>query len=1496
MKTTFYKKLVPLAMIASLAVSGAGALGAQTGLADLISANAIVAYAEEASTGYAWSVTSGTAAFTYDTLDADTAEASATVTITATKPAEGETTATAVTATELDAAKLSLKSGNTAVTGFTFAVADNATSGIDVTITAAMKDAKAGSYTLCYGVDEVGTVTVSSKTANATGEAKGTHVDNGKLTKYDGASTEIDLSKVSGLTTIGTGAFSGTAITSIKLTDNLTIEGNAFDGCSSLTTIDITGVSAITLGTAATADTEAVNAFGAEPNQYLTAIGTDVAPDVKEKFEKEGVEVLDTNAMGEDSIAVPAGTVLKVMSKNGAVVANGKTAQVKISAPDSTYYEGNFNFADIEKPTWKLVNPSTGKPASAAKFGAGKKFNKTSSSDEIALIGGTKANGKFNNSVILSTSTQQPRVNEDGNLVTGKKWVADANDATKGSWVDNTTGEGDKKETVYTEIKSTFDANATNGTYIGSSATMKAADYDALVKAVDELKATMDEAVADRDAANTAKDTAQTAYDAKMTEIFGSATYPEDGIGTGLKKTYKEADEDFGNKKVALKNAINALNAESNSTITANTNSAYNALTDAEIDALTVKNSSDFAENEEGYNELKSNVKNALAPFKTAFEALNTAQKNYNDACTALIGASVIDAAPDIKTNNVTTSLAYKLNAANNDATAKTTAATTATTNYSNLDKIKTDVEAQKSDITVSAEVKIYITPAAPTTWTPSSITAKTAKGVNFKPVTDAADDPYTGKGYDYVLEMEEGKSYSIPLKLKDGADKTLNYNTTSVDSNDSVTVTTKGKVKAINPNCTLTADGAINVATAEPQVIKVDAAEGNMEATVAVYVKPATTKTYTNTKSVIITGTEEAQITLGTVPASEKPVSYTVNVPDGYTATYTDANGNNGTVTSDTAFTAQGAVNLKVKDADGKEIAKTADLKVKADGTAKEVTVKLKAADAYQNVKSFKETGKKDKETGYRVVNMTAGSSYNLGLSVSPATADSKFELKVLDDMSSTGKVSIDGDVVTIDESGTYYVQATSNGIGQDKEKVESSIFEINVYSPAESLVTEGDYAIKGGYLMNNDNAAAECKKEFEPGQWINPGITIPGDEPITWKSSKPGVVPVEVDEDDNLSGIGLFGSGTFTITGTTQYTKQKYSFKVAVDKWTDAKLKPSKVNIVGDTEMTLKSKGQLYVDLANVTPAATTPEATAAEGDDLDTPKAPTGLAAKSVKFESNDKNIVSVTNAGAVTAKGVGTATITATITGDKVKGGTAPTVTTEKFTITVKSEPIVSNVKVTPTSNSGEFKVSYKAANTEKGTDLTWKYGADTTNGTALTVDKKKFTIKTKGDYVVWPCYKDSKGNTTEYPELAQPVSVYTNFANKAKVDIDAKAKTFSKGFLNADKTTTATATIIVGKEGDPAYDIDGIDWVSSNANVAWVSGTTNGSGNDKYATVTIGMDPTKATPEKGTKVTLTGTLKNGGKKVKITVNVGKENAPKPTDAPKPTEAPTDAPKA
>jgi len=190
-----------------------------------------------------------------------------------------------------------------------------------------------------------------------------------------------------------------------------------------------------------------------------------------------------------------------------------------------------------------------------------------------------------------------------------------------------------------------------------------------------------------------------------------------------------------------------------------------------------------------------------------------------------------------------------------------------------------------------------------------------------------------------------------------------------------------------------------------------------------------------------------------------------------------------------------------------------------------------------------------------------------DLKVNVNPTTATNLIKWEVKKDSSGSEVATAAGDYVITNgwfiplTTNIFYLHGTAVGDSADGEAIKVD-YTVNVYKPVKSLKIEGaaadnggsnTYSLYGGYLKGSQNHG---NTEIKGGDTITLSISednaIPG-EKITWTSSNP--IGLAVEDVAAASGataqkikLHANAAGTYTISGVTEHSKQKFSFKVVV------------------------------------------------------------------------------------------------------------------------------------------------------------------------------------------------------------------------------------------------------------------------------------------------------------------------------------------------------------
>lgn len=264
-----------------------------------------------------------------------------------------------------------------------------------------------------------------------------------------------------------------------------------------------------------------------------------------------------------------------------------------------------------------------------------------------------------------------------------------------------------------------------------------------------------------------------------------------------------------------------------------------------------------------------------------------------------------------------------------------------------------------------------------------------------------------------------------------------------------------------------------------------------------------------------------------------------------------------------------------------------------------------------------------------------------------------------------------------------------------------------------------------------------------------------------------------------------------------------------------------------VGVDKVTLYSLGETAKVTATVTPA---------------------DAKNKAVKWASSNNAVVTVDQSGKVTAKGNGTAVVTATAQDGSAKSGSVT------VTVKQKAHKVVLSLKGQNLKNKAALKATYKKSYTFKAT-VTDAGGSKVTSGnekiTWKSSNKKIATVKSNGKVTA----KKKAGTVTITAKTAdgKSASVKLKVSKKAVKVTKVKVTGSKKMNLKTKKTQTLKATVTPVTAANQK-----VTWKSSNKKIATVSSKG------------------KVKVKKAGKVKITATAKDGSKKkATITITVRKK---------------------
>lgn len=751
-----------------------------------------------------------------------------------------------------------------------------------------------------------------------------------------------------------------------------------------------------------------------------------------------------------------------------------------------------------------------------------------------------------------------------------------------------------------------------------------------------------------------------------------------------------------------------------------------------------------------------------------------------------------------------------------------------------------------------------YIPPAVPHAFTDQSLSkAPTGKGIEY---TALNSDPSKPEGLLYTMSMDVGKSAKLPFKLKDGKDKSLVYEVVDTDGVTGFTVV-NGKVTAYAANEADLATKADEFDTKADgkNIIKVySRVNPEVCAYVQVKVNPAVKSIVTNAKKVGMWKGAKQYVSLGTNPAlNPYSVQYVVENGDAQTYTVKGVSSVSGdTITyadpDSSGKFAAGINYLEISTNAEKEPTK-ADITVNvvAAGktenlTAKALTINLVPVAAPQDIKSVK-LGVKAKNG---VVAIPEGSAANLGFTVSPVGAPTG----VVDDKNHH---FANGDVVATDfvefalcpDGSLADKFKAGKGVSYRGDQAYSDV-DVVTYKPGSSIrLTDEDYTIKGGFLMTAAAAETDCEKEFKAGNTYEMDAPSCGtDEPIIWKANNPAAVLFEYDEDGDTLTFTPCQTGTFTITGTTAFTKQKISFKMLVGAANKSEDMPEAFDIAVKSsdgyDADINDNGKFEVSAGmkyNAYMFASVDDEDQEENVINNGVGGPVTFALKNAA----DKTKATVTKNGDIKTKAGGEVTIVATM-----KKPDKSSLATKEFTLVIDPVDVEVKTMKAPAGviKGSEFALSASLKNFNKNTmELQWtatKDHADPIALSAMPKDKPSGKVKLNdvGTYTITVNAIDkTTKQSVEISNNTVEVVVYEKAVSAANINNgDAKAAIARLGAKNDGTDAKKNNGVGYGYVYIPVYlsmkdstgkvvkydgdlEMNDITWTSSNKNLASVVG-------------------------------------------------------------------------
>lgn len=745
-------------------------------------------------------------------------------------------------------------------------------------------------------------------------------------------------------------------------------------------------------------------------------------------------------------------------------------------------------------------------------------------------------------------------------------------------------------------------------------------------------------------------------------------------------------------------------------------------------------------------------------------------------------------------------------------------------------------VKAKSKDGSVEyAKVCMVITPAKP-----DSISIKEGKGL-----TKSEDGTY-------ALSIDAGSKFTLSSTVmpKTAGNKKLNYEV--ITESDAVQVTNTGVIKAMyltdNPV-------TVRVFTDEKDANGLPYAEAFVNVDVKPYVKSLTS----SAKTISVSEQSAQKFTVSAQPYTKTTVKATVTY-NSSAFSLMDSEGN--TISSGQSVQLKdgiGEFQLELLNADSigkdKKIVFSPEKTEGVYAKIKDLSISASAVSVYANVKNFTQKNKKLNSEGMVEINVPVGVPYSMGIAVAPSTAANTYTWSgtgVESTSDGDAPIRVVGDIIIPDKTGTYTLKATSDSMDGYLSKADTYTYKINVYRPVSYFGIESDsYCVDNGYYMSKDAAAYDSNNINAGGteEQINIVRSANSTEPIIWTSSKPKQLVLTELSDSEGFVQSKRGAGTYTVTGKTLYTNQKYTYKVVVGEEISQEL-------VEQNESSAEIYAEVYDSDNGVwTKCSSDGTVELPLGSTKDIRLNSGKIAGSVIKYVSSDKKAVSVTSSGVIKGLKRDGNTVDITISSSGKGKGVQPTISR---TIKVKVvEPVakVTSVTLPAYAQTGKvFKVTAKVTGTKNYT-TEWKY-KETNTGKEGTLELTggKVVLDKAGNYDIYPVISDSDTGKQLATGDAKNISIYDKLATKV---------TASKTKFDAEPNEEYTIDIKALASDGKMADKDEIVWSTSNSNIVKPKAAKS---TDEYASVTL-----KTTSNKG-KATVTGVLKNSGKKVSITVTV------------------------
>lgn len=752
-------------------------------------------------------------------------------------------------------------------------------------------------------------------------------------------------------------------------------------------------------------------------------------------------------------------------------------------------------------------------------------------------------------------------------------------------------------------------------------------------------------------------------------------------------------------------------------------------------------------------------------------------------------------------------------------------------------------VKALSADKTKEyARVTVVIKPAVP-----ENITIKENKKAGLVKEEDGT----------YSLDMNAGSSVTLSSSLSPSAigNKQVNYN---VDTDtDSVTVTNKGVVKAYNPT-----DAPVRITVYSQETD--ENGTPYAQTTVNVNVRPYVKSLSSSVKSLSVSSGKGQKFRVSTVPYSTTTVAATVTYNDA-AFVLTDTSGAEIKSGGKIELT-NGSKELSVKLLDAKAVGKNKKLTFRCEKptesnpSIKPLNITLSAVSTYGDISGFSQKNKKKNAEGLVEVNIPVGVPYPLGVTVSPASAYNEIIWSgtgVEQDENGVKPLFMVNDMIYPLKEGTYTLVGTSVQTNSSVETVNTYTYKVTVYKPVSYIGISSDgYCVKGGYLMGKDTADYDCVTA-NPGGYGDTIQTVRNTgstEPVIWKSSKDKGLSIKDLQGDAEGFVqDRRAPGTYTVTGTSLYTKQKYSYKVVVS----GQLTQEDADKYQDSPDIYIEK---YDSVKGVWNSAGADIIELPVGKTLDIRLVNNNISG-AVKYATSNKKSVTVTSGGILKAVKNAGETVTITVTMTNSTKGIQPSITR---TMQVKAVPAKVTAKTSSLSafaQAGRYFNVKASVSGIKSYITEWHYKNTAKAGDEGIVElkSKKLKLDKAGVFEIYPVIYAKNSDGTKGSLLATGTSKTIRIYNKIVSKTAVSEKT-----VYAEKNGTYSVSVDAYSSSNEEPDKDVVTWTTSNSNI--VIPKSDAKSSSCYEKVKL------KTMETTGKAVVTGVFANSGKKVKITVIV------------------------